>query len=146
MERKKIKIECDYIGFRNNRLNYRCKECGKGYNKLINEAVKNFPATYQFCNGNLNKFILLLRKGVYPYKYMHSWEKFDETSIPPEEAYYSQLNEEGISDSDYVNVQKVWGVFEIKDMGENHDLCVQIHTLLLADVFENFRDKYIEIY
>ena len=146
MERKKIKIECDYIGFRNNRLNYRCKECGKGYNKLINEAVKNLPARYQFCNGNLNKFILLLRKGAYPYKYMDSWEKFDETSIPPEEASYSKLNEEGISNADYINVQKVWGVFEIKDMGKNHDLCVQIYTLMLAGIFENFRDKCIEIY
>ena len=53
---------------------------------------------YQFCNGDLNKFVQLLRKGVYPYEYMNSWEKFNETSIPPKEAYYSKLNEEDISD------------------------------------------------
>ena len=66
----------------------------------------------------------LLRKGVYPYEYMDSWEKFDETSVPPKEAYYSKLNEEGISDADYAHVQKGWEVFEIKDIGENHDLYV----------------------
>ena len=101
---------------------------------------------YQFCNGDLNKFVQLLRKGVYPYEYMNSWEKFNETSIPPKEAYYSKLNEEDISDSDYAHAQKVWDVFEIKNQGENHDLYLLSDTLLLSDVFENFRDKCIEIY
>ena len=56
-----------------------CKEC----KKLIERLIKKFLSVYQFCNGNLNKFILLLRKGVYPYKYMDSWEKCDETTLPP---------------------------------------------------------------
>ena len=77
---------------------------------------------------------------------MDSSEKFKYTSIPPKEAYYSKLNEEGISNVDYRHVQKVQEVFEIKDIGENHDLYVKWDTLLLADVFENFRDKCIEIY
>ena len=77
---------------------------------------------------------------------MDGLEKFNETSIPPKRAYYSKLNEEDISDADYENVEKVWEVFKIKDMGENHDLYVQSVTLLLADVFENFRDQFIEIY
>ena len=77
---------------------------------------------------------MLLRKGVYPYQYMNSWEKFDETSIPSKEAYYSKLNEEGIRDEDDRHVQIVWDVFEIKDMGENHGLYLQWDTLLLADV------------
>ena len=63
---------------------------------------------HQSCNGDLNKFFLLLRKGgslsIYPYEYMDSWEKFNETSIPPQEAYYRKLNEEGISDADYAHV------------------------------------------
>ena len=100
---------------------------------------------HQFCNDDTHKLVLLLRKGVYPYEYMDNWEKFDETSIPPKEAYYSDLNEEGISDADYAHVQKLWEVCKIKDMGENHDLYAQCDTLLLADVFENFRDKCIEI-
>ena len=77
---------------------------------------------------------------------MDSWKKFDETSIPPKEAYYSELNEEGNRDADYANVQRVWEVFEIKYIGENHDLYVLSDTLLLADVFENFRDKCLQIH
>ena len=73
MERKNIKSECDFIGFRNNRLNYRCKECKGIFTKSINELFKKFPSVYQFCNSDL-KFILLLRKGVYPYDYTESCE------------------------------------------------------------------------
>ena len=101
---------------------------------------------YQFSSGNLNKFVLLLRKGVYPYEYMDSWERFDETSLPDKEAFYSELNLEDITDKDYEHAQKVWEVFGIKNFGEYHDLYVQCDTLLLADVFENFRDKCIEIH
>ena len=63
---------------------------------------------YQFCKADLNKVFLLLRKGVYPDEDMDSWEKFDKTTIPPKETFYSKLNEEGISNEDYVHVQKVW--------------------------------------
>ena len=101
---------------------------------------------HKFCKGDRNKFVLLLRKGVYPYEYMDSWEKFDETTLPPKEAFYSNLNLEDISDEDYAHAQKVWDVFEINNLGDYHDLYVQSDTLLLADVFENFRDKCIEIY
>ena len=110
---------------------------------MSNKQLKIFRLCINFAMMKKN---FLLRKGVYPYEYMDSWEKFDETSVPPKEAYYSKLNEEGISDADYAHVQKVWEVFEIKNQGEYHDLYVQCDTLLHADVFENFRDKCIEIY
>ena len=122
--------------------NNRCEEC----KKLIEGLIKKFPSIYQFCNGDLNKFILLLRKGVYPYEDMDNWEKFDETSLPPKEDLYSELNLEGISDEDYAHAQKVWNVFEIKSRGEYHDLYVQSDISFLADVFENFRNKCLEIY
>ena len=77
---------------------------------------------------------------------MDNWEKFDETTIPPKETFYSKLNIEDISDEDYAHVQKVWEVFEIKDRGEYHDLYAQSDTLFLADVFENSRGKCVEIY
>ena len=109
--------------------------------KSPKEAINNFPNLLKFCKSDLNKFFSLLRKGIYPYQYMDSWEKFDETS---KEAFYSELNEEGISDFDYEHVQNVWEVFEIKNKGEYHDLYVQFDTLLHADVFENFRDKCIK--
>ena len=83
MESKNIKSECDFIGFKNNRLNYRCKECKGTSTKSINGLIEKFPRMYQFCNGDLNKFVLLLRKGVYPYECMDSWERFNETSLPP---------------------------------------------------------------
>ena len=90
--------------------------------------------------------VLLLRKGVYPYEYIDSWEKFNEISLPPKEAFYSELNLEDIKDEDYEHAQKVWEVFEIKNLGEYQDLYVQCDTLLLADIFENFMDKCIEIH
>ena len=77
---------------------------------------------------------------------MDNWEKFDVTTIPPKEAFYSKLNLKGISDADYEHAQKVWEVFEIENHGEDHDLYAQSETLLLADVFENFRNMYLEIY
>ena len=56
---------------------------------------------YEFCNEDINKFILLLRKGVYPYEYMDIWKRFDETSLPDKEAFYSSLNMEDITDIDH---------------------------------------------
>ena len=146
MGKKQIKLYCDYIGFTYKRLNYKRKECGNVCHKSINRLTKKFPPIYQFCNGNLNKFVLLLRKGVYPYEHMGSWERYHETSLPDKKAFYSELNLEDITDKDYEYAQKVREVFEIKNLGEYHDLYVQSDTLLLADVFGNFRDKCIEIY
>ena len=89
---------------------------------------------------------MLLRKGVFPYECMDSWEKFNETALPPKKDFYSHLNLENISDGDYAHAQKVWDVFEIKTLGEYHDLYVQSDTLLLSDMFENFRNMYLDIY
>ena len=100
---------------------------------------------YQFCNGDLNKFVLLRRKGVYLYEYMDSWERFDETSLPDKKYFYSELNLEDINDNHYNHAQKVFEEF-CADVGDYHDLYVQCDTLLLADVFEKFRDKCINIY
>ena len=63
IETKNVKSECEFIGFKSNRLNYRCKECNGISTKSINETIEKFPRMYQFCNGYLNKFVLLLRKG-----------------------------------------------------------------------------------
>ena len=80
----------------------RCKEDWK---IPINELIKTFQSVYQFCNGDLNKFVLLLRKGVYRYECMDSWEKFDETSLPSKD-FYIELNLEDISDKDYAHAKK----------------------------------------
>ena len=136
MERKKIKSECEFIGLKDNRLKYICRECDDISAKSIDELIKKFSRTYKFCNGALNKFVLLLKKGVYSYEYMDSWERFNKTSLPPKESFHNELNLENISDKNYLHAQKVWDVFEIRNLGEYHDLYVQSDALLLADVFE----------
>ena len=88
---------------------------------------------------------MLLRKDVYRYEYLDSWEKFDETTVPPKESFYSELNLEDINDKDYWRAQKVFEEFRT-DIDDYHDLYVQTDTLLLANVFEKFRDTCIEIY
>ena len=78
---------------------------------------------------------------------MDSWEKFNETVLPPKKDFYSNLNLEDISNEDfedYAHAQKVWDVFEIKNLGECHDLYVQSDTLLRADVYENFRNMCLD--
>ena len=143
MEKKKS--ECKLIGLRDNRLNYRCKECKGTSTNPINGLVENSPSVYQFCFGYLNKFVLLLRKDIYPYRYMGSWEKTDETTLPSKEDFSSELNLEGISDENYAPAQNVREVFKINNLGEFHDLYVESDTLLLVDLFEKFRDTCIEI-
>ena len=115
-------------------------------NKILQAAlIEKFSNTYQLCNNDLNKFALFLKKGVYPYEHMDSWKRFKEELLPDKESFYSRLNKEHIIDEDYAHAQKVWDTFKIKNLGEYHDLYVQSNTALLADVFENFRDKCLEI-
>ena len=82
---------------------------------------------------------LLKRKGVFPYEYMTDFSKLSETSLPPKEAFYSQLNESGISDKDYDHAKKVWSTFNCKTMRDYHDLYLKTDVLLLADVMTEFR-------
>ena len=144
---KDCKSELDYMSVKDNQLIFQCLECKKNYKKDFNkESTKRFANRCEVCNEDINKFILLLRKGVYPYEYMDSWERFNETSLPDKKAFYSELNLEDITDKDYAHAQKVFEEFKLKNLGDYHDLYVQSDTLLLADVFENVRNKCIEIY
>ena len=77
---------------------------------------------------------------------MNNWERFDETSLPDKESFYSSLNMEYTDDIDYRHGNKVFKKFKLKNLGEYHDLYVQSNTLLLADVFENFRNMCIKVY
>ena len=90
--------------------------------------------------------MFLLRKGIYPYEYTDDWSRFDEEQLPDESDFYSGLNMEEISGIDYRHAEKVFNKFKIKNLGEYHDLYVQSDTLLLADVFENFRNMCIKVY
>ena len=88
---------------------------------------------------------MLLTKGVYPYEYVDSWERFDQILLPNKEDFYSSLNMEGIRDVDYRHVKKVLKEFKMNNVGDYHDLYVQTDTTLILDVFDNFRKKCIEI-
>ena len=101
---------------------------------------------FKFSDNDINIFILLLRKGVYPYEYMDEWEKFNGTTLLEKEEFYSKLNMEDITDADYMYAKRVYKDFEIKNLGDYHDLYLKSDTLLLVDVFENFGKMYLKIY
>ena len=88
----------------------------------------------------------MLRKGVYSYEYMDNWERFNKTSLPNKESFYSNLNMENIEDIHYRHGNNVFNKFKSNNLGEYHDLYVQSDTLLLGDVFENFRDMCLKEY
>ena len=137
----------DYVKTKNEKLILKCFNCKTYYEKDFNkELINRFASTYEFCNKNLNKRILLLRKGAYPYEYMDNWERFNETSLLNKESFYSNLNMENIDDIDYRHGNNVFKRFKLKNLGEYHDLYVQSNTLLLADVFENFRNTCLKVY
>ena len=142
----------EFIKIRNSgRLIFECFDCKTRHQKDIDdEALKklkrNFRNAYNFCNKDINKFMLLLRKGVYPYEYMDDWDRFNEEKLPKKSDFYSSLNMEDISEIDYRHALKVFNKFNIKNLGECHDLYVQSDTILLADVFESFSNLYLNTY
>ena len=77
---------------------------------------------------------------------MDSWERFNKILLPDKKFFYSELNLEDITDKDYAHAQKVFEEFKLKNLSDYHDFYVRSDTLLLADVFENFTNKCIEIY
>ena len=112
-------IDCksclDYMTTKDEQLIFRCFRCKTNYEKNFNkELIQRFGNTYEFCNRDLNKFIMLLRKGVYPYEYIDSWQRFDETSLPDKEAFYSNLDMEDITDVDYRHGKKYLSILLIK--------------------------------
>ena len=111
---------------------------------LVNNMPKeSFKYTSEVFEGK--EFDLMIRKGVYPYDYMDSFDKFNE-KLPSKEEFYSLLNDEHISDKDYEHAQNVWNTFYLNNMGDFHDLYLRSDVLLLTDVFENFRKIRLEYY
>ena len=110
-------------------------------NNLPDDAFNNLERYYKE-----EKLSLVKGKGVYPYEYMDSLERFKENKLPPKEVFYSRLTGEGISDEDYERAKKVWELFDMKTLQDYHDLYNVTDVLLLADVFENFRNICMENY
>ena len=128
-------------------IKYKCLCCNKDYsNKLDKELKKKFKNTFKFFNNDINNPILLLRKGFYPYEYMDDWEKFIGTTLPEKEEFYSSLSMEEFTDADYMHGKRVCKDFKIKNLGEYHDWYLKSDTVILADVFKNFRKMCLKIY
>ena len=110
---------------KNEKLILECYNCKQRYKKKFNkELIKRFASTYSFCNNDLNKFILMLRKGVYPYEYIDNWERFNETSLRSKESFYSNLNIEDIDDIDHRHGNNVFNKFKLNNLRDYHDLHV----------------------
>ena len=150
-----IKIKLKLAGVRNEdgteeckniqlRLTDSCRFMASSLDKLASnlddDQCKNLR---EFYKGE-DIFRLMRRKGVYPYKYMNGWKKFEETSLPPKDAFYSKLNMNGISDQDYEHVQQVWNIMEKNTPGCYHDIYLKTDVLLLAEVFETFRNTCLK--
>ena len=115
-----------------------------GLDKLVSNLPKQaLKFTSQKFQGK--KLDLMSQKGVYPYDFMDSFDKFDE-KLPLKKEFYSLLNDEDITDDQYKHAQNVWNTFDLKNMGEYHDLYLKSDILLLADVFENFRKTCLQYY
>ena len=125
------------------------KDSLKFMSSSLEALVKNLPKDAFI---NLLKYFtaeqaeLIKQKGFYPYEYMDSIEKFNDTKPPPREAFYSKLSEKGISEKNYKHVWNVWNTFKMKTFKDYHELYNETDVLLLADVFENFRDLCLKIY
>ena len=131
--------DCDcfleYDSAKDDLINERCLSCNKDYSNKLNEELKNkFKNTFKFSNNYVNEFILLLRKGIYPYEHVDDWEKFNETTLP-EKKFDSNLNMKDITDADYTHAKRVCKGFQTKKFGEYHDLYLKSDILLFAYVF-----------
>ena len=115
----------------------------------LDKLVSNLPTeAFKYTSNKFKqeKFELVKQKGVYPYDYMDSFEKFDKTELPTKEEFYSILNNEHITDEDYQHAKNVWNTFSLQSMGDYHNLDLKSDILLLADVFENFRKTCLQYY
>ena len=125
------------------------KDSMKFLNSSVAALVNNLPE-----DGfkNLEKYFkteqikLLKQKGFYPYEYMDSIEKLKDTKPPPQQAFYSKLSGHGINNYCYNHVLNVWKTFKMKTLKEYHEVYNITDVLLLADIFENFRDICLKNY
>ena len=115
----------------------------------LDNLIKNLPdEAFKYTKQGFKneQFNLMKQKGIYPYDHMDSFDKFNETKLPEQQHFYSILNNEHISDEQYKHAQNVWDTFNLKTMGDYHDLYLKSDILLLADVFENFRVTCMQHY
>ena len=106
---------------------------------LVNNLAKGGHRFWGFEEYSDEQRELLIRKGIYPYEYMDSWNRFSEMRLPSKDAFRSNLYMSGVGDKEYKHACNVWREFRIRNMGEYHNLYLKTDTILLANVFESFR-------
>ena len=150
-----IKVEVDKYMDKNGEEKYKeielrfidsFKFISSSLDSLVNNLAKGGHKFWGFEEFTDKQRELLIRKGIYPYEYMNSWDRFNEGRLPRKEQFYSSLNMCGVSDKEYEHALKVWKEFGIKNMGEYHDLYLRTDVILLANVFESFRNVCMENY
>ena len=113
----------EYTSFKDDLIEQKCLCCNKNYHRKFDQKLKEqFFNTYKCSDHDNNKFVLLLRKGVYPYEYMVDWEKFNETLLLEKENFHSHLSIEDVTDADYAHAKRVCKNFEIKNVAKYYDL------------------------
>ena len=122
-------------------LKFMLSSLGALVNNLPKNGFKNISKYY-----TPEEVELIKQKGFYPYEYMDTEEKFNDTKLPPREVFYSKLSGKGISEKDYKHACNVWNTFKMKTFKDYHKLYNETDVLLLADVFENFRNLCLKIY
>ena len=139
-KKREVKEKTFKIVFKDS-LKFMRSSIGALVNNLPKDGFKNISKYY-----TPEQVELIKQKGFYPYEYMDTEEKFNDTKPPPQEAFYSKLTGKGISNKNYSHVLNVWNTFNMKSMKDYHKLYNETDALLLADVFENFRDLCLKIY
>jgi hypothetical protein len=126
-----------------------CQFLSASLETLVCNLVKSCDLDFdkfEYTRSQMGTNELLFAKGVFPYEFFDSLEKFNETQLPPKDAFYSNLNEESITDEEYQRALKVWEIFDCKNFRQYHDLYLKTDVLLLAEVFENFREMGMRYY
>ena len=116
-------------------------------NSSLDKLVKNLN-DFKYLNGQFNgeQLKLVKQKGIYPYEYMNSFKRFKENKLPDKDCFFNSLKDCSITDEEYFRVVNVWKIFDIKNLGEYHDLYLKTDVLLLCGVFEKFIDVCLKDY
>ena len=139
-EKKEVKRELRFI----DSFKFMATSLDKLVTNLASSSKEKFKDTRKFFTSN--QFELMLRKGVYPYEYMITLDRLNETELPSIDKFFSKLSGEGISNEDYEHAKRVWSTFKMKTIRDYHKLYNKSDVFLLCDVFENFRDLCITNY
>jgi len=100
----------------------------------------------EFSKLSAENFDLLTHKGIFPYEYIDCIEKLEDMCLPPRKSFYSSLTIDTVYEDNYAHAVNVWQRFSIRTLGEYSDLYLKTDVLLLADIFENFRDSCVASY